>query len=178
MNPEKELLEPIENDEKSKFFKIIWKIVGIALIILTLSYMLTGYTVRNIIAGKADSQTIKDNTIKSDYGNIILTNEVYEELKSLYHTNEKEFRACLKGEYKNNNYNINTIYLPKIHFQDYDKVISEQCPLKTLLDMHSHPQQHCIFSEIDINGFTPVDEDTLLTVMCGDDRFIFYKKNI
>ena len=181
MNPEKELLRPVEShelEEKSKVWKYFWSFIGIVLVFLILSYMLTGYTVRSIIAGKANSESVKNNIIESDYGRITFTEGTYEEIKELYYANEKEFKACLLGEYENNEYIINDVYLPKLHFQDYDQVVSSPCPKGTLLDLHSHPQEHCTFSDVDINGFQPEEENVLLSVMCSDDRFIFYKKAI
>lgn len=181
MNPEDELLRPVEEheiSEKSKVWKYFWSFVGLLLVFLIISYMLTGYTVRSIIAGKVNSEKVKENAVESEYGKIIFLPEVYEELLTLYYTNEKEFKACLIGEYDSEEYFINNIFLPKIHFQDYDQVVSSPCIEGTLLDMHSHPQQHCTFSEQDVNGFVPIEENTLLTVMCGDGRFIFLKKTI
>ncbi len=181
MTPEDELLRPVakhEIKEKSKVWKYFWSFVGFILIILILSYMLSGYTVMSVIAGKIASEKVQDNVVISDYGDIIFQEEAYQELKELYHTNEKEFRACLFGDFHDGVYLINKLFLPTMHFQDYDQVVSSPCPTKTLLDLHSHPQDHCIFSDVDINGFAPTEENTLLTVMCNDNRFIFYKKTI
>jgi len=178
MNPEDELLRPVEEhelEEKSKIKKYVWMVVGLFLILLMASFMLTGYSVRSIIAGKTNSEKIEASVINSEYGKILFVEGVYVELKELYHENEKEFKACLIGEYSDEVYLINDLFLPKMHFQDYDKVVSSPCPDNTLLDMHSHPQQHCTFSEQDLKSFQPINENTLLTVMCENDRFIFQK---
>lgn len=181
MNPEDELLRPVEDHElepKSNIKKYFWMFISFILILLMASFMLTSYGVRSIIAGRADSEQIKASVIYSEFGKIIFIEDVYEELKELYHANEKEFKACLIGDYEEEMYLIYELFLPKTHFQDYDKVIASPCPDGTLLDMHSHPQQHCTFSGVDVNGFNPIEENTLLTVMCEDDRFIFHKKTI
>ena len=181
MNPEKELLRPVEShelEEKSKVWGYFWSFIGIVLVFLILSYMLTGYTVRSIIAGKADSESVENNVIESEYGRIVFTDEAYGKIKELYYANEKEFKACLLGDYDGSQYLINKVYFPKIHFKDYDQVVSNPCPEGTLLDMHSHPQQHCTFSKQDINGFVPAEESTLLVIMCADGRFVFSKKTI
>lgn len=180
MNAEEELLRPIEPHElekKGNWGKYFWRAVGVFMVLLILSYMLTGYTVRNIIAGFFDSEEIEENLIKSEYGDIFFDSRVSEILVSLYHENEKEFKACVLGDFKGD-YILDKVFLPNIHFQDYDQVVSSPCPEGTLLDLHSHPQQHCTFSAQDLNGFSPSSENTLLTVMCGDGRFIFHKKEI
>lgn len=180
MNAEKELLRPIEAHEledKGNFWKYVWRIVGIFMVLLILSYMLAGYSVMGVIVGLFDSETVDGNVIESDYGDIVFGPRVGEVLSNLYHENEKEFKACVMGTY-NGGYVLDKVFLPNIHFQDYDRVVSSPCPEGTLLDLHSHPQQHCTFSAQDLNGFDPMSEDTLLTVMCGDDRFIFHKKEI
>ncbi len=178
MSAEKELLRPIELhelEEKGKFKKHVWKLVSVLMIVLVLSYMLTGFTVMSIIAGFFDSAKIEGSTLNGEYGEIIFNSNTNKILSTLYNENEKEFRACVIGDYVEGKYVLDKVVLPTIHFQDYDQVVSSPCPKETLLDMHSHPQQHCIFSEVDINGFNPGNENTLLTVMCGDGRFIFHK---
>ena len=180
MNAEKELLRPIEPHElekKGNFKKYFFRIIGFLMILLILSYMLTGYSVMNIIVGVFDSEKVENNLIESDYGDIIFSSRVSEVLSNLYHENEKEFKACVLGEF-NGDYILDKVFLPNVHFQDYDRVVSSPCPGGTLLDLHSHPQQHCTFSAQDLNGFSPMGENTLLTVMCGDGRFIFHKKEI
>ncbi len=172
---ERELLRPVEDHElygKSNFWKHFWKAISALMLIIILSYMLTNYSVRTILAGKMDSDVVSEGVLESEYGIVIFTNGVYAELRDLYHANEKEFKACVLGEYLDGQYILDELFLPKMHFQDYDQVISSPCPERTLIDLHSHPQQHCTFSEVDLNGFTPIEENTLLGVMCSDDRFI------
>ncbi len=179
MTPEEELLRPVEEHElrdKGNFWQHFWKVTGLIMILLIFSYTLTGYTVRNIIAGMFDSEEIEENIINSKYGEIIFTEKITKILSDLYHENEKEFKACVLGEF-DGKYKLTGVFLPEMHFQDYDRVVSSPCPEGTILDLHSHPQQHCTFSEIDINGFKPKGNE-LLTVMCGDGRFIFHKKEI
>ena len=178
MSAEKELLRPIEPHEledKGNFGKYVWKVVGFFMILLILSYMLTGFTIMGAIAGIFDSEKIEDGYIGSNYGRMIFSPMASKVLTTLYYENEKEFRACVMGEYIEGKYILDTVFLPNIHFQDYDRVISSPCPKGTMLDLHSHRQQHCIFSEVDIKGFDPIEKNTLLTVMCGDGRFIFHK---
>ncbi|MDP3916883.1 MAG: hypothetical protein Q8Q42_01185 [Nanoarchaeota archaeon] len=176
MDAEKELLRPVEDHEikeKGRIRRFVWLLVGFLLILLIASYILSSFAARSIVSNK-----VSGSIVKSQFGDVVFIDNTYETIKELYHTNEKEFRACLIGKYHNGNYMINDVFLPKVHFQDYDKVISSPCPEGTLLDMHSHPQQHCIFSDVDINGFSPDDKNTLLTVMCNDNEFIFHKKKI
>jgi hypothetical protein len=175
---ESELLRPVEAHElhrRNSFWKYFWKAISALMLIIILSYMLTNYSVRTILAGKANSDVVNEGVLDSEYGMIVFTNGVYSGLKELYHENEKEFKACVLGEYLDGQYILDELFLPKMHFQDYDQVISSPCPDGTLIDLHSHPQQHCTFSEVDLNGFIPNEENTLLGVMCSDDRFILQK---
>ena len=175
---EKELLRPLEEHElldKSSFWPHFWKAVGVFLVVLILSYMLTGYAVRSIIAGRSGSEKISGGFLDSEYGVVVFSGDSYEKLKELYHANEKEFKACLLGDFSEELYFIDEVYLPEIHFQDYDRVVSSSCPEDTLIDLHSHPQQHCTFSQVDLEGFNPGNLNALMSVMCSDDRFIFPK---
>ena len=66
MSAEKELLRPIEPHEledKGNFKKYVWKFVGFFMILLILSYMLTGFTIMGAIAGIFDSEKIEDGYI-------------------------------------------------------------------------------------------------------------------
>jgi hypothetical protein len=97
---ERELLRPLEDHELEdggNFWKHFWRAIGALMVILILSYMLTNYTVRSIIAGRADSDVVSGNSLDSRYGSIVFSEESYEILEGLYHANEKEFKACLKG---------------------------------------------------------------------------------
>ena len=177
MSVEKELLRPVEEHElppQSKIWKYFWMLMGVLMIILIVTYTLTAYGVMNIIAGKIDSDKVKGDMIESEYVNIVFLEGVYDELEKLYHENEKEFKACLMGNMFDGEYLINSLYLPKIHFQDYDKVVASPCPDESLIVMHSHPQQHCIFSEVDLKSFDKRNKNMLMAVMCFDDRFIFH----
>tara|TARA_Y100000310_G_C20699165_1_gene828077 strand:- start:4614 stop:5168 length:555 start_codon:yes stop_codon:yes gene_type:complete len=178
---ERELLRPVEDHELESggnFWKYFWRAIGTLMIILIISYMLTNYTVMSIIAGRADSDVVSGNSLDSAYGSVVFSEGTYEKLKELYHANEKEFKACLIGDFSEGNYLISEVFLPKMHFQDYDRVLSSPCPEDTLIDMHSHPQQHCTFSQVDLEGFDPMNENTIMSVMCYDDRFIFHGKEI
>ena len=88
-----------------------------------------------------------------------------------------EFKVCLKGEIRENDYFIDELIVPEIYSQEYNKVISEPCDKDTLIDLHSHPFRRCLASFQDIlniRRLKSVNEDILLAVMCEEDRFYLY----
>ena len=177
MSVEEELLRPLKEEElppKGKIWKYFWMIISILMIILIATYMLTAYGISSLIAGRIDSEKVKGDVIESDYGDIVFLDGVYDGLRDLYHENEKEFKACLMGVVFDGEYLIESVDLPKMHVQDYDKVIASPCPDEALIEMHSHPQQHCLFSKTDLDGFDKRNKDRLMAVMCFDNRFIFH----
>ncbi len=173
-----DLLHPIEDHElrERKLPKIIWKILAFIFLSIFVTYFVTTPRVLSMIPGLLASETLEANQIQTDYGIITFDEDILASLIGLYHANEKEFKACLLGHVDEEGYIINELFLPKIYEQDYDHVVSAGCPNETLLDLHSHPQQHCTFSAQDRNSFNPEDANTLLTVMCNDQRFIFFRK--
>ena len=170
-----------ETDEipENKLKKGIIVIIAIFLILLTLTYLLTNPTVRHVIAGLVESSKLEGNKLTSRDDIIItFTPEVLKRLNQLHNQNkEKEFKACLSGIIKGNEYKIDSIYEPIIFLQEYNQVISEPCNKETLVDLHSHPLQHCLPSEQDIKSFNKFKETNpkaLMIIMCEENRFNIY----
>jgi len=158
--------------EEPKWKKRITLIFGIIILLILLIYFLFG-NIFGIVEGLLESSDIKNNEVIVD-GNIklVFVNDSYNKLLDLYWNNlGKEFKACLMGK----DYVIDEIFLPKMFSQKSNQVISEVCPKGTLVDLHSHPDNHCLFSEEDINSFAKTKENfTIMAVLCEEDKFNFY----
>ncbi len=171
--------EIIEEEKPSKFRKIFIILIGIFLLILLLTYLLSNSLINNIFIGLIQSHKINDNIVKINSTNkLIFQDDIYNELLKIYDSNpEREIKVCLKGNIDNGDYFINELYVPKIYSQTTNEVVSEYCSNDTIVDMHSHPLKHCIPSEQDFNSFKLFKErnnNTIMGVMCERGRFNFY----
>ncbi|MEK6835527.1 MAG: hypothetical protein AABX55_00705 [Nanoarchaeota archaeon] len=169
-----------EVEEKPKIFKKIFLIIiGVFLIILIVTYLLTNPIIRSIFVGLVESSKIKDNIVGIDFKNkLIFQNNTYDGLLNIYDNNPGlEFKVCLNGYIENGNYLINEVYIPETYLQTHNKVIAEPCPNDSLVDMHSHPLKHCLPSEQDFKSFKSFKErndNAIMAVMCERGRFNFY----
>tara|TARA_B100000315_G_scaffold149474_1_gene138211 strand:- start:269 stop:796 length:528 start_codon:yes stop_codon:yes gene_type:complete len=168
-----------ELPQKSKIKKFFILIIGLILVFLVSTYYLFAFGADDVLAGFIQSSKI-DNKLTLEFKDkkIIFTKDSYEELLKIYDENlEVEFKACLKGNVKNNIYDINKIIIPKTYSQTYKSVRAEPCDTNTLIDLHSHPFRRCLASIHDITNFRrlkSVNENILLSVMCERDRFFVY----
>lgn len=166
-------------EEEPKNRKVFVIILSIILLILVLTYFLTSPTVRNVIAGLIESSKIKENIVNINETNkLTFEKGTYNKLIAIYDNNpEREFKACLMGEVENGDYYIDEIYEPIMYLQEPDQVVSEPCPVDSLVSMHSHPLKHCLPSGVDLNNFKIFKErnpNALMAVMCERGRFNFY----
>ena len=163
--------EPIEEKE-SIIKRISITVIAIFLIFLIITYILSNPLMRNISAGLIESEVVKNYQVDlNKTTKLIFTEETYDELMIIYDKNQGvEFKACLKGEI-NQDYYIDTIEIPKMYLQEYNRVIAELCDNETLINMHSHPLKHCLPSDVDLEGKDP---NIILAVMCQKNRFNFY----
>lgn len=173
--------EPPEtfSEKYPKLIKIITISITIFLLIIALTYLLTNYNIRYILAGLIESEKIDNFEVELKLGGkLIFLDNTYQELKEIYNQNpEKEFKVCLQGTIKNKDYLINYIHKPKMFLQTHNSVTSEPCPVESLVSLHSHPLKHCLPSDIDLrnfNLFKQQNPDALMAIMCEIDRFNFY----
>ncbi|MDD5178246.1 MAG: hypothetical protein PHT54_03135 [Candidatus Nanoarchaeia archaeon] len=172
--------EPVEFEEvkPSPIKKIVTIFLGIFLIVLFLTFLLTDSQLRSNIKGLFESSKIKDEIITSGDITIIFNNELYKELLDIRKENiDVEFKLCLFADYSNKTYTVKELYKPITYTQEYNKVVSEPCPKETLIDLHSHPYKHCSFSEQDVisfNKFKELSKDAIMMVMCEENRFNIY----
>ena len=176
---EKEPEQEIEEIPQSKIKRVYIFILGLILVILISTYYISFYGVDEVLSGFIQSSKIDKNlSLEFKDKNIVFTKDVYNDLQKLYNENlELEFKVCLKGEIRENDYFIDELIVPEIYSQEYNKVISEPCDKDTLIDLHSHPFRRCLASFQDIlniRKLKSVNEDILLAVMCEEDRFYLY----
>ena len=152
--------------------KRFWVLIVIVFLVI---YFLFGGVWGNLI-GLAQSDSLEENRVDMGEMELVFINESYEKLFDVYYENiELEFKACLLG-FIDENYYVNEVYFPKMSFQSVNRVVSTGCPTGTLIDLHSHPDKHCLFSETDINSFESSKEEfTVMAVLCEEDRFNFYQ---
>ncbi|MAG47322.1 hypothetical protein CL617_01850 [archaeon] len=166
--------------EKPKIFKKIFTVtVSILLIVLILSYFLTNSTIRSVAIGLFESSKIEDSIVEiNKTSSLIFEDNTYNQLLIIYNNNpDLEFKVCLKGLIKDNNYLINEIFTPKTYLQTPNKVIADPCPKDSLVDMHSHPLRHCLPSEqdfISFSSFKKKNNNAIMAVLCEKGRFNFY----
>ncbi len=103
---------------------------------------------------------------------------VYEQLREIYLNQQtKEFSVCLQGKKEDMTYKITGLEIPNTYEQETFHVVADLCDSATLIALHSHPYQKCIFSEADIayyQAFAKINKDGLIGVMCEPTRFGFY----
>ena len=175
----KEAIEDTSEDRHSSVYKVFFAVLSLTVIVAMLIAFLGGGQSIHYIQGRLASSTISDSfSITLDDGKeVFLPKDVYYGLVGLLTEENKEFKACLIGKKDENRYIITEFYVPKIYRRTYRSVTSEQCSPDTIIPLHSHPIEHCVFSEQDIKSyesFKKVNTDALLGLMCGLDRFSFY----
>ncbi|MEM3374313.1 MAG: hypothetical protein QXE31_03770 [Candidatus Woesearchaeota archaeon] len=183
---EDEILESQqEESELKKILKKTYIILITFFIIFLLISNLLGFHILNILFGKIISTEINDNyEIILNNKKIIIGKENYNALLSIFRQNQKsEIKMCLYGNISNEQnlgyqvYNVKGIYIPKIYGSDVYKVVSEICDDKTLIELHTHPILHCIFSNQDIESYNQIKWDSpnvIIGLMCDEKRFNFY----
>ena len=170
----------IEEEEKPSIFrKVFIMILGVFLILLLVTYFSFNPLIENVFIGLVKSDKIDNNIVKINSTNILVfQSNTYNELLNIYDNNpEREFKVCLNGDIKNGDYYINEVFIPETYLQTHNQVISDFCPDKTIVDMHSHPLKHCIPSEQDFTSFSSFKErnnNAIMSVMCERGRFNFY----
>ncbi len=153
-------------------------LIGIVLIILIFTY-LTPELPFYLQGRLATHEVQSDSTINLPNGERIVFNAaVYEQLRSMYRAFEThEFKACLEGKKIGNTYVVHELNLPKTYSESVYHVTSELCDNETIIDLHSHPPDHCIISEQDEKSqayFKTINPEALGAVMCSETRFGFY----
>jgi len=182
MDPVLEDLKDFENNidlpKRSRTHKFVMYLIAIFMLSIIIIYFLPGDVIP-ILKGKAESSSLSDDFTISFYGGSVIFDEnVYQELKDLYLSNEgPEIKVCLKGEKQGTEYYVTSLEVPKIFSQSVFHVSSEGCSSDILIHLHTHPYKHCLFSDQDIKSygqFKKTNPDAIIGLMCEVDRFNFY----
>lgn len=169
----RESMDEEEYEEKKKGPLVI--IVSIILILLMLTFLLPMERLGSIV----ESKKINSNymiELDDDYKIFFLKN-VYEKVRDEYLNSSTEIKMCLLGETNNKMFVITDYYMPRIISSTYDSVTSEVCNTETIISLHSHPGEWCIFSKTDINSYKKLRErnnQSFIGLICGVDSFNFH----
>jgi len=180
LKEQKEVVLP-EEEKESPYKKVIIITLACLLIILFLTYIIANSIGLNILSGFISSKQTQGNQLDfTAGGKIEFMNNSLEQLQLLFAQNpNKEFKSCLKGSVFNDTYIINQVYIPKIYSQEVNEVISDPCSDDSLVDLHSHPKNHCLPSQQDFITFKHFKSRQplgLMIVMCTPNRFAVYDK--
>lgn len=175
------LVEPLhdldlDDDEIEGKKKKPWVIFGsVIIILLMLSFLLPLERIGSIVESKKMSSNY---LVELDGGKkILFESSVYEAVRDTYTSSKTEIKMCLSGSFSNNVYLIDSYYFPKIFASDYDSVTSEMCNNNTLISLHSHPGEWCIFSAQDIKSYkilNEINKNAFIGLICGVDTFNFH----
>ena len=167
-----------EEYEDSKLKKVLIGIGGGFLILLVLSYMLTGFGVGEILASMIESDEIEGNVIDVGDYKVIFEGNSYEDVLEVYNEDlSVETKMCLLGYY-DGDYYVTEVLKPVIYSQEFSQIVSEACPGETLIALHSHPYKQCLASEQDLSNLEKskeVNPNALIGIICEEDRFSFYR---
>lgn len=103
------------------------------------------------------------------------TKETY--TKETYNNDSNKKINSQLSNYTKKIYKVYGFYIPKIFSNDVFSVTSQICNNKTIIDLHTHPILHCIFSEQDIKSYNQLkrsNPDLIMVLMCDEKRFNFY----
>jgi proteasome lid subunit RPN8/RPN11 len=166
--------------EPPKWRKPLIIVIGIFLIILTISYVLPSSRIYHISIGKIVSEQL-DPSFSAPLANgkeVIFEEGAYNQLRTLFFAEqENEFAVCLTGEVQDGNYLIDDLYVPTIFDQSHTHVSSQRCNEESIISLHTHPLLSCLFSDTDINYYRSISKDNkemIIALMCDVDRFNFY----
>jgi hypothetical protein len=167
-----------ESEIKKGLRKIYIIIMALFLAFLILGNSLVGSFLVSLFSGKISSVAITDNIIKFDNRTLYFEPTIYDRLKQYYNENQKsEIKLCMTGVITGNKYYITGMYSPVTYKKDVFSVTSQMCNADTVIDLHTHPYLHCIFSNQDITSYTSYHKynpGAIMALMCEEDRFSLY----
>lgn len=170
---------PEDIPEESKGKKVVIFVLGCFLAFLMLSYAAISYGVGDMLAGWAQSSSIENNSVLFKEGKILFLGSTYSDLLNLWNQYDGlEFKVCFLGKKAGEEYQVESLFVPKMFEQTYRSVSSEDCPTGTIIDAHSHPFKRCIASFQDMMShreFKKRNPETLMAVFCDRDRMNIYQ---
>lgn len=148
---------------------------------MVLVYLLGAQAPLEIVMGKLVSSTINTN-FQVKHGSYIISFKegVYQQLHQVYRESlRQEFVVCLQGKKEGMEYTITDLTLPKVFSSSVFHVSYQGCDTTSLITLHSHPYQRCIFSQQDIASYRAIKQtnpEAMIGVMCTPQRFTFYRE--
>ncbi len=153
------------------------RVIAVILILMIASLALFSVGVERVIS-VVEAPRIGGNTIEMKGVRITLGENVLLRLRDEFLSHpEREIKACLYGNKKGTDYAITSITFPTVLSANVMHISTEGCPTSALIDLHSHPINQCIPSEVDINSYNArkgSNPDLVMMIMCNTDRFAVY----
>lgn len=165
------------------FLSHLLKLVfGTLILILVFSYFLAGGNFLKVLEGKMVSAEIDSEFVVNleDGTKVLLSSDIYNKLLAIYTSSGgNEIKTCLLGSVDDDIYKVTALYVPTIYSQTGISVVSEPCDKNTIISLHSHPVEMCLFSKQDIDTYESQLEnnpDLIIGLMCSKTRFSFYRR--
>ena len=132
-------------------------------------------TFSQTIEGIVQSKTITQDHIIFPSATIIFQNATLEQLQQEYLSNQnREIKACLFGTIKDSNYYMARLEFPRVLQANAIHVQSSSCSEDVLIDLHSHPINSCLASDVDIATLKDIQAQSpqaRMMIMCSKTRF-------
>jgi proteasome lid subunit RPN8/RPN11 len=177
---EEQLYEEAQKKSKiHKYIKIFFTIIFITLLL----FVFTFYSHFDVLIGKISLSSIEEGVLEFKNFTIYFENNTNNKLEELYQKHQSlngfEIAACLSGSVDENTktYNITTIHLPEIYSQRWNQVVYGGCPKDTLIMFHTHPENKCIASDVDLTSFLKNKKSNrlnLMMIMCNKNTYRMY----
>lgn len=172
------LRDPDPRQDKTGEFIIT--IASICLILLLILAFSGNGALSRYFEGRLLSASISEtDEVALEQGVLVFKPAVYEELKQIFLDNqEAEYKVCLIGEKIGEEYVVTDLYIPSIYERTVYSVRSAGCNAETIVSLHTHPYEQCVFSEQDLRSaeaFRKVNPEGISAVMCTLDRFTVYR---
>ena len=137
--------------------------------------LLVSVTFSQTIEGIIQSKTLTQDRLTFPTATITFQNATLEQLQEEYLSNpHREIKACLFGTFNGSHYYIDRLEFPKILTANAIHVQSISCPEWVLIDLHSHPINSCLASDVDIATLKDIQAQSpqaRMMIMCSKTRF-------
>ena len=138
-------------------------------------FLVASITFSQTIEGIVQSKTITQDHIIFPSATIVFQNDTLEQLQEEYLSNpNREIKACLFGSINDSHYYIERVEFPEILRANAIHVQSISCPEDVLIDLHSHPINSCLASNVDIATLKDIQfqsSQARMMIMCSKTRF-------
>lgn len=155
---------------ESKFRPYIIGAIGLALLILTVSWVFSDF-----LQSHVESEPVRGSVLTFGKTQVIFQNSALAVLQNEFVQNQhREIKACLFGSIDGETYRVERVSFPKIIQANVAHIVSVPCPDDIIMDAHSHPIDECLASDQDISVLRVLQAKNpriRMLVMCGQERF-------